>query len=300
MTSASGDYRGQNLRNTNFSGQSLTGADFSEADIRGADFSDADLNGAQFSRSRGGVPPLWAATVVGVALLIASLVGVVAALATAAMAQRVTTGDSTDRIAVMVIATIGVLTIGIATFRSIRLALVVGLVMTAAAIVVSMPILVIRGEFSLQVAATSVIWLAAVVGTFTVGAIARATAGIISPVAFLIIAVVGAVVARTSGGRVFAILISFAAVIVARRALANPDEVRWLHRGSHSFLLNKRTSYRRANLTNAVFTDAVTGPSDFTEATITGATFEGASVTGRGKVTPDRLLAAARDDAQSR
>lgn len=290
------DYRGQNVRNTNFSGESLTGADFSDADLRGADFSDADLEGAQFSQSRGGIPPLWAASVVGVALLIASLVGVVAALATAAMAQRVVTGDSTDRLAVLIIAAIGLVTIGIATFKSFRQAFLVGIVATMSVLVVAVPILVIRGEFSPQVTAISVIWLAAVVGTFTVGAIARATAGIISPTAFLIVAVVGAVVARTAGGTVFAILISIAAVILARRALASPDEVRLLHRGSHNFILSKSTSYRRANLTNAVFTDATTGPSDFTDAIITGATFEGASVTGRGKVTPDRLLKAARND----
>jgi hypothetical protein len=290
------DYRGQNVRNTNFSGESLTGADFSDADLRGADFSDADLEGAQFSQSRGGIPPLWAASVVGVALLIASLVGVVAALATAAMAQRVVTGDSTDRLAVLIIAAIGLVTIGIATFKSFRQAFLVGIVATMSVLVVAVPILAIRGEFSPQVTAISVIWLAAVVGTFTVGAIARATAGIISPTAFLIVAVVGAVVARTAGGTVFAILISIAAVILARRALASPDEVRLLHRGSHKFILSKTTSYRRANLTNAVFTDAVTGPSDFNDAIITGATFEGASVTGRGKVTPDRLLKAARND----
>ena len=296
MTTASKDYRGQNLRSTNFSGQPLAGADFSDADVRGADFSDADLNGAQFSRSRGGIPPTWAAAVVGVALLIASLVGVVAALATAAMAQRIATGDTSDRFAVIVIGTVGLVTIGIATFRSFRQAFLVGILATVSVLVVAVPILVIRGEFSPQVTAISVIWLAAVVGTFAVGAIARATAGIVSPTAFLIVAVVGAAVARTAGGTVFAILISIAAVILARRALGNPDEVRLLHRGSHRFILSKTTSYRRANLTDADFTDAVTGPSDFTEAIITGATFEGASVTGRGKVTPDRLLEAARKD----
>ena len=299
MTTSPLDYHGQNLRNTNFSGQSLTGADFSDADLRGADFSDADLEGAQFSQSRGGIPPLWAASVVGVALLIASLVGVVAALATAAMAQRVVTGDSTDRLAVLMIAAIGLVTIGIATFRSFRQAFLVGIVATVSVLVVALPILVIRGEFSPQITAISVIWLAAVVGTFTVGAIARATAGIISPTAFLIVAVVGAVVARTAGGTVFAILISIAAVILAGRALTNPDEVRLLHRGAHRFILSKTTSHRRANLTDAVFTDAVTGPSDFTDAIIAGATFERASVTGRGKITPDLLLEAAKKDEPS-
>lgn len=289
------DYRGQSIRNKDFSGENLAGADFSDADIRGTNFSDADLNGARFSRSRGGVSPIWTVTVVGGALLIASLVGVVAALTTAAMAQRIATGDSSDRLAVLVIAAIGLTTIAIATFRSFRQAFLVGTIASLIVLAVAVPLLVARGEFSLQVTAISVIWLVAIVGTFLVGAVARATAGIISPVAFLIVAAVGTIAARTVGGSVFAILIAVAAVILAKRALANPDEVEMLHRGSHSFILRRTTIYRRANLTNAVFTDAVTGPSDFTDAIITGATFEGASVTGRGKVTPERLLKAARN-----
>lgn len=79
-------------------------------------------------------------------------------------------------------------------------------------------------------------------------------------------------------------------MILARRALANPDGVKVLHRGTHSFIHQRTTSYRRANLTDAVFTDATTGLSDFTDANITGTTFEGASVTGRGKVSTERQL----------
>ena len=296
MTTASRDYRGQNVRNRDFSGETLAGADFTDADVRGTNFSDADLAGAQFSRSRGGVPPLWAASVVTVALVIAALVGILAALATAAMAQRVATGDSTDRVAVLVIAAVGLATIVMATFRNFRQALVVGAVATVVVVAVAVPILVVRGEFSPRVTVTSVIWLAAIVGMFIVGAIARATAGIISPTAFLVVAVVGAATARSAGGAIFAILISVAAVVLARRALANPEEVRLLHGGSHRFILSKTTSYRRANLTDANFCEAVTGPSDFSEATVTGATFEGASVTGRGKVSPKQLLEKARND----
>jgi MFS family permease len=266
VTSASRDYRGQNLRNTNFSGESLIGADFSDADIRGVDFSDADLNGAQFSRSRGGIPPLWAATVVGVALLIASLVGILAALATTAMTQRVATGDSAERLSVLVIAAIGITTVAIAVFRSLRQALLFGTIASVSAMAVALPVLAIRGDFSPRAMTTSAIWLAAIVGAFIVGAIARATSGIVSPNAFLIVALVGSIAARTAGGAVFAILISIAAVVLARRALANPDEVHLLHRGSHQYILSKATSYRRANLTDAVFIDAATGPSDFTDA----------------------------------
>ena len=296
MTTPPIDFHGQNLRRRDFSGGSLAGADFSDADIRGVDFSDADLNGAQFSRSRGGIPPLWVAAFVGATLLIAALVGILAALATTAMTQRVATGDSAERLSVLVVAAIGITTVAIAVFRSLRQALLIGTIALVSAMAVALPVLAIRGDFSPRAMTTSAIWLAAIVGAFIIGAIARATAGIVSPNAFLIVALVGSIAARTAGGAVFAILISVAAVLLAKRALAHPDEVQLLHKGSHHYILSKTTNYRRADLTNAVFTDAATGPSDFTDATITGATFKGASITGRGKVTPERLLEAARND----
>ena len=290
------DFRGRNLRNHDFAGRSLAGADFRDTDIRGTDFSAADLRGARFSRSRGGVPPLWAALVIAVALLLASLLGVVAALATTAMGQRLSAGEGTDRLAVLVIAAIGVAMITIAVFRDIEQAALVGVVVSAAVFSVVIPLLLIQGNFSAQAAATSVIWLVAIFGTFIVGALARAAAGIISPTAFLIVAAAGALTARNAGGAIFAVLIAIAAVVFARRALANPGGAGRLHGSTRRLVLGRATTYRQANLTDAEFTDAVTGPSDFSDADITGATFEGATVTRWGKLTPDRLLEAARND----
>jgi uncharacterized protein YjbI with pentapeptide repeats len=291
------DFRGRNLRNHDFAGRSLAGADFRDTDIRGTDFSAAELRGARFSRSRGGVPPLWAALVIAVALLLASLLGVVAALATSAMGQRLSSGEGTDRLAVLVIAAIGFAMITTAVFRDIRQAALVGVVVSAAVFSVVIPLLLIQGDFSAQAAAISIIWLVAIFGTFIVGALARAAAGIISPTAFLIVAAAGALTARNAGGAIFAILIAIAAVVFARRALANPGGAGRLHASTRGLVLGRATTYRRADLTDAEFTDAVTGPSDFTDADITGATFEGATVTRWGKLTPDRLLKAARNDA---
>ena len=122
-------------------------------------------------------------------------------------------------------------TIAIAVLRSLRQALLFGAIASVLVIAVALPVLTIRGDFSPRAMTTSVIWLAAIIGAFLVGAIARATAGIVSPTAFLIVAVVGSIAARTAGGAIFAILISIAAVVLARRALANPDDVQLLHRG---------------------------------------------------------------------
>ena len=290
------DFSNQSVRTQDFAGASLAGADFSGADIRGARFADADLRGADFSRSRGGVPPLWAAAVVAGALLIASLVGVVAALATQAMAQRLESGGRADRLAVLVIGGIGITMIVIALLRNFRRAFLVGAIATVAVLTVAVPVLAFRGEFSPQTTAIGVIWLLAIVTAFTIGAVARASAGIISPIAFLVVAAVGALTARSAGGSLFAVLITVAAVILARRTLANPDDAGWLHTGSRKLVLRTATSFREANLTGANFTDAVTGPSDFTDARVSGANFAGASVTGRGKVPPDRLLSTARRD----
>ena len=290
------DYRGRRLRNQTFAGGSLVGADFSDADIRGADFSDADLRGARFCRSRGGISPVWVAAVIAITLLAAAAVGVIAAMATGAMAGRLGSGETMDRAAVLTVTIIGFTMIVIAVFRDLRRAIVVGGIAAAIVLAIVIPLLVIQDAFSARTTAIAVIWVVAIVATFLLGAVARASAGIVSPAAFFVVVAVGALTAKTAGGTILAVLIALAAVILARRALTDPVRAGWLHRVSRRLILNRATRYQRADLSNADFTDAVTGPSDFSDARIAGATFDGASVTRRGKVTPHRLLEAARSD----
>lgn len=290
------DYRGRRLRNQTFVSRSLAGADFSDSDIRGADFTDADLRGARFCRSRGGISPAWVAAVIAITLLLAAGTGVIAAMATSAMAGRLGSGETMDRAAVLTMTVIGFTMIVIAVFRDLRRAMLVGGIASAVVLAIVVPLLVIQDAFSARTTAISVIWVVAIVTTFLLGAVARASAGIVSPVAFFVVVAAGAFTTKTVGGTILAVLIALAAVILARRALADPAGAGWLHRVSRRLILDRATRYRRADLSNADFTDAVTGPSDFGDAIITGATFDGASVTGRGKVTPDRLLEAARSD----
>jgi hypothetical protein len=291
----SGDRSG-NAQGRDFRGEALAGADFSGADIRGSDFTGADLRAANFSHSRGGLPVVWAAVVVAGALLIACGVGVVAAMATKGMAERLDTGGDAEQISVWFIAAIGITMMVVGLFSSFRRALIVGALATCAVLAVAVPLLVIRHEFEPQTTAIGIIWGLAIMGTFTIGAVARSIAGIISPVAFLVVALAGAVVARSVGGALFSILISFAAVLWAKRALADPKGAGWLHTVARGLVLGKSTSFRDADLTGADFTKAATGPTDFTGATIKGTNFTGATLTARGKGTPARLLEDARKD----
>jgi uncharacterized protein YjbI with pentapeptide repeats len=75
------DFSGQNLQGHNFKNQDLTGANFSAADIRGANFTGANLTGANFTAALAGVPRRHSAALLILPLILASLSGLLAALA---------------------------------------------------------------------------------------------------------------------------------------------------------------------------------------------------------------------------
>ncbi|HEY9626207.1 MAG TPA: pentapeptide repeat-containing protein [Coleofasciculaceae cyanobacterium] len=69
------DFSGQNLRGCNFKGQNLSGANFTNADIRGADFANATLRQANFTKAKAGLRISWTWGFVAISLLAAGLSG---------------------------------------------------------------------------------------------------------------------------------------------------------------------------------------------------------------------------------
>jgi uncharacterized protein YjbI with pentapeptide repeats len=74
------DYRRAKLRGKSFRGKDLNGADFSYSNIRGADFSEANLEGANFSHAKTGLQRRWAIVLVGCALFLSALSGLLSAI----------------------------------------------------------------------------------------------------------------------------------------------------------------------------------------------------------------------------
>ncbi|MBF2066131.1 MAG: pentapeptide repeat-containing protein [Calothrix sp. C42_A2020_038] len=74
------DYRARKLRGKSFRGKDLNGADFSYSNIRGVDFTDANLEGANFSHAQTGIQRRWAIVLVGCALLLSALSGLLSAI----------------------------------------------------------------------------------------------------------------------------------------------------------------------------------------------------------------------------
>ncbi|WP_017718184.1 pentapeptide repeat-containing protein [Kamptonema formosum] len=75
------DFSGQNLQGRNFKNQDLTGANFAHSDIRGANFTGANLTGANLTGALAGVPRRQTAALAILPPLLASLSGLLATLA---------------------------------------------------------------------------------------------------------------------------------------------------------------------------------------------------------------------------
>jgi uncharacterized protein YjbI with pentapeptide repeats len=75
------NFVGQNLQGQCFRGHQLAGADFRDADIRSADFTNAQLVGADFRGARSGLSPSRRCLLIGALLLLLSLAGAAASVA---------------------------------------------------------------------------------------------------------------------------------------------------------------------------------------------------------------------------
>jgi hypothetical protein len=75
------NFAGQNLQGQCFRGHQLAGADFRGADIRSADFTNAQLSGADFQGVRSGLSPSRRLGLIGALLLLISLSGAAASVA---------------------------------------------------------------------------------------------------------------------------------------------------------------------------------------------------------------------------
>ncbi|NBD18060.1 MAG: hypothetical protein GVY04_18575, partial [Cyanobacteria bacterium] len=277
-----------NLQGESFKGADLSGADFSEADIRGTNFRKATLKGTNFSQAKAGLPKRWVIILTAVIIAISLLIGILAGFAGSTAVHFGTfDGVSLTSLEQIIAASIFILIWGVVLVFTIRQGLVAAL---GIEIVITLVVATFAGAitfaetltkglafavagtimvtFVIIVTILFAIGTAFAVTTTVAGAIA--VAGKMSAIAVAIIIVVGAltvavpyaiileqVVSVVAAGTVFIIVaLTVLSAYLAWRSIKGNERDAWVCKIAVAFATLVGTSFYKADLTDATFTQA--------------------------------------------
>jgi uncharacterized protein YjbI with pentapeptide repeats len=269
-------YSNRNFQKASFKNAKLTKINFSGSDLRGADFSGADLTGADLSNVRTGIALANVFLLFIAALLVSLLSGYVAMLAGRTMQLML---DSPD----IKIRNGGIITIAIVIVAIIYLYwkgggkvlwnLLVPVIITAFIIgIISYMSGFGTGKGMLYL----ILALVLAVIMFSVGTMARAAAGSLSNILFVVVALSGGMFGKTVGGGIGTIVMALACALISKRALSGVKGFETL-RYIASYITRKfGTSFRRAKLNGASFSQATLKNADFSNADDASVNWEGA------------------------
>jgi uncharacterized protein YjbI with pentapeptide repeats len=282
-------YHRAKLRGKSFKGQDLTGVDFSGADIRGTDFSGAILRGANFSRAQAGLQRRWAIILFLFSLLISTFSGLLSAVGGSLIGFLLINPPRPQENIYVAIASLIVLLIfflvtvrqGIASacvFLAVAVAATVvaavgwaGIVAVswtgianntqsgamATAQIVAVIVTGAVGVLAVALSAVVVTATAAVAGTIA-GLIAVAmiisAAGAMAGVVCLTVAPVNIIPAIVAGGA--AVVLIIITTWVSSRALFGDEKQSWIKNIAIAVATKYGSSFHRADLTDADFTQA--------------------------------------------
>lgn len=288
------DFSGQNLRGRSFKGQDLTGANFSKADIRGTNFTNAILKSANFSHAKAGLQRRWIIVLVIVSLLLSALSGFISGIA-GVFVEALCSSISQDSIipggVILIVLAVFLLIISIRYGLGIVSGTVAGVVLSTVSATVStgvakvtMPLvatITVAGVgIGVGVGAAAVSGVVAVAGV-RVGAVAVAVSGILAAAWAAIGAwgmgvvqkaaarLVGSTVGAATGAISMLGAMAAAAVVVLLGgyigwcALTGDDKYPFVRTLAIAFAATGGSSFRKANLTDANFSQATLKSTDF-------------------------------------
>lgn len=268
--------QGQDLRGRSLRRRQLAGADLRGADLRGADLSGADLRGADLREARTGAGLAWATTVVGGALALSVATGLLSGLGgryltqlwqSDAMIDQVLSVFVTSALVVLVLASV---VVGLG--RTLRTVVPV----LAATLAVAWIVTVLSGLGTGHMALAALAWVMAVAVVVILALAARALAGGVRALAFMLVAVSGALSGALLGGGVAATIVAIGTVIAAQRSLRGAPGYTRLARLVAAINARGGTSFQDADLSNARLEDTTLQACDLRGARLDGAHLDGA------------------------
>jgi len=262
------DYSGRDLQNMSFAREDLQFANFTRSDLRGADFSGADLTGANFRQIKTGITPLNTFLIFMAALLASLGSGYIAMMGGQTIQTMLYSEDHYVWLA-------GVVTIVLASLFIVYACWIGGFNAVSTMIYPVVMLALVAGFASYLSGLGSgmgmiylVLSLILIAAMFFVGTIARAAAGSLSNIIFLIVAFSGNIFGKSLGGDIATVVMSLSCAVISKRAVSGANGFDFLRRIGNSITRKLGTSFRAAKLANTRFLESTIRNADFSDADI--------------------------------
>jgi uncharacterized protein YjbI with pentapeptide repeats len=260
------DYSNENLQNKVFANEDLSDVKFIGADLRGVDFTGSDLSGADFTHAKTGITPANTTLIFLVSLALSLFSGYIAMLAGHTVQQMLASKDGhlrTAGIATIVIVILFILYYywkgGHSVIRNLLLPVLAASLLIAIVIYVS-------GLGTGMAMLYQILALLLVVIMFIIGTAARAAAGSLSNILFIVVALSGGMFGRSVGGGIGTVVMALSCAQISKRALSGAKGFDTLKKVARFITKKFGTSFRKTKLLNANFSQAKIRNCDFSDA----------------------------------
>ena len=262
------DFSKKNLQKKSFKGEDLSYARFIESDLRGTDFTDCNLTGANFTHVKTGITPLNTILIFIAALAASLLSGYIAMLAGHTVQQMLSSTESNIRNAGIITIVITVVFILFLYWKGGRNAIIF-LVIPVITVATVIAIISYTSGFGTGMGMVyQILALFLIVIMFIVGTIARAAAGSLSNILFIIVALSGGMFGKSLGGGIGTVIMAVSCALISKKALSGAKDFKVLRQIACFITRKFGTSFRNARLENANFSWAKINNCDFTDADI--------------------------------
>ena len=257
------EYSNKNLQKASFRDENLSNTDFSGSDLRGVNFKGADLSGANFSNVRTGIPTMIVIRLFLISLAVSLLSGYMAMLTGRTIQGMLKSGDRLLGAAGIIAIVLSVVFIAYAWWKgggpAIR-----NLIVPASIVALIIGLIAyFTGLGTGRGMAYLIVCNLLLAGMFIIGTIARAAAGSLSNILFLIVALSGGMFGRSLGGGVGTVIMAIACMQVSKRALANTKGFEALRNIAASITRRYGTSFRDAKMESSNFSGSKILNADF-------------------------------------
>ena len=260
------DYSGKSLCRSSFVNEDLSFANFAGSDIRGADFTGADLSGADFSNAKTGIPLQEKALIFIGALIVSMMAGYIAMLAGETVQRMLASEDKWVRFSGIIAVVTIIIFMLLAVWRGGRNAIrhlgIPILVVSVTLAILSYVSGIGTGKGMIYLALSFFL----VIIMFIVGTLARAAAGTLSNILFIVVALSGGMFARSVGGGIGTLIMAIACMQISKRALSGAKGFEWLRKMASQITSKFGTSFRNTKLANARFSGTKILNADFSGA----------------------------------